>query len=148
LGYRKDVVRQVDSGHMFNVTMFRDVDFKVFALKAGGGLEWGMPSLTFDRTKFEFARDGGVRYRHTHPDRNADVPFVGTTTDGLVYPFVELSAVQRPWIFLVEAGIRINIIGFNFDDYEVTAADQLTYVSTRKSMKVPYLFMNFGLRMF
>ena len=49
---------------------------------------------------------------------NADVPFVGTKTDGALYPFMELSAGQRSSIFLVEVGMRINIMRFHFDDYE------------------------------
>jgi hypothetical protein len=148
LGYRKDVIRRVDSGHMFNLTLFRDVNLKVFAVKAGGGMEWGMPSLNFDRTEFDFVPDGTVRYRHTYPDRNVDVPFVGTTTDGALYPFGELSVVQRPGPFLAEAGIRINMIEFNFDDYEVTASDNVTRVFGKRKVPVPYLFVNFGLRLF
>jgi hypothetical protein len=147
-GYRKDVIRRADSGHMFSVTLFRDVDFNVFGLKAGGGLEWGMPSLNFDRTEFDVAQDGTVRYRHTHPDRNADVPLIGTATDGALYPFVELSVVQRPWIFLTEAGVRINVIGFNFDDYEVSTADVVTHAFRRERVLVPYLFVNMGFRLF
>jgi hypothetical protein len=147
IGYRKDVIRRADSGHMFSAAVFRDVDLKLFAVKAGGGMEWGMPSLNFDRTEFAVAADGTVRYRHTHPDRNADVPLIGTTTDGALYPFVELSVVQRPWIFLTEAGVRINIIGFNFDDYEVSA-DQVTHSFQRERVLVPYLFVNFGVRLF
>ena len=148
IGYRKDALRQADSGHMFFARLFRDVDLKAFALKAGGGVEWGMPSLNFDQTEFEFAADGTVRYRHTHPERNADMPFVGTTTDGAVYPFVEVSVVQRPGVFLLEAGLRVNLIGFQFDDYEVSARDALTHVAGRSRVKVPYLFANVGLRMF
>jgi hypothetical protein len=148
IGYRKDAVRHIDSGHMFSGKLFRDIDIKAVALKAGGGIEWGMPSLNFDQTEFEFASNGTVRYRHTHPDRNADVPFVGTTTDGAMYPFVELSVAQRPGFFLIEAGMRINIIGFQFDDYEVSVAEKVTHVPSKKRVLVPYLFMNLGLRMF
>lgn len=148
IGYRKDAIRHIDSGHMISGKLFRDIDLKAIALKAGGGIEWGMPSLNFDQTEFQFFDDGAVRYRHTHPDRNADVPFVGTTTDGAVYPFVELSAAQRPGALLIEAGMRINFIGFQFEDYEVSAADDLTYALTRKRVLVPYVFMNLGLRMF
>jgi hypothetical protein len=148
IGYRKDVIRRADSGHMFSAAVFRDVDFKVFAVKAGGGMEWGMPSLNFDRTEFDVGADGTVRYRHTHPDRNVDVPLIGTSTDGALYPFVELSVVQRPWIFLTEAGVRINVIGFNFDDYEVSATDQVTHSFRQAKVLVPYLFVNFGVRLF
>ena len=119
----------------------------VAALKMGGGIEWGMPSLNFDLTEFSPAADGTVQYRHTYPQRNADVPFVGTTTDGAVYPFIELSAVQRPSAFLFEFGMRINIIGFHFDDYEVGGNDQVRHAFTRKSMFLPYLFVNAGIRM-
>lgn len=148
IGYRKDAMRHIDSGHMFSGTLFRDVDLKAIFVKLGGGVEWGMPSLNFDQTEFQYASDGTVRYRHTHPERNADVPFVGTTTDGALYPFVELSAGQRPGPFLVEAGMRVNVIGFRFDDYEVSAANGLTHVLSRKQVLVPYLFANVGLRMF
>ena len=80
--------------------------------------------------------------------RNVDVPFIGTTTDGALYPFIELSAIQRPGPFLVEAGLRINRIGFHFDDYEVSTADEVTVVFDRKKVLVPYLFVNIGIRMF
>ena len=148
IGYRKDALRFVDSGHMLNGALFRDIDLTVVALKVSGGVEWGMPALTFDTSAFEFLADGTVRYRHIHPHRNADVPLVGTTTDGAVYPFAEVSIVQRPWIFLVEAGMRFNFIGFNFDDYEVSPTDEITQVFTRKTETVPYLFVNLGLRLF
>ena len=148
IGYRKDALRFADSGHMFNGSLFRDFNLKAVALKAGGGVEWGMPSLNFDQTEFEFLTDGTVRYRHTYPDRNADVPFVGTTTDGAVYPFAELSLVYRPWIVLVEAGLRVNFIGFNFDDYEVGTTDDVRRSFVRRTITVPYLFVNLGVRMF
>ena len=148
IGYRKDVLRIADSGHMVYGEVFRDFDLKALALKIGGGGEWGMPSLNFDRTEFEFLPDGTTRYRHTHPNRNADVPFVGTTTDGAIYPFAEVSVVQRPWLVLFEAGMRINFVGFNFDDYEVRPNDEVSRAFTRKTTLVPYLFFNFGLRLF
>ena len=148
IGYRKDVIRRADSGHMFSAAVFRDMDVKVLAVKVGGGMEWGMPSLNFDRTEFGVGVDGTVRYRHTHPDRNADVPLIGTRTDGAHYPFVELSVVQRPWALLTEFGVRINVIGFNFDDYEVSAGDRVAYSFTRERVLVPYLFANFGVRLF
>jgi hypothetical protein len=148
IGYRKDAVQYFDSGHMFSAGLFRDVDFKLAALKAGGGMEWGLPSLNFDQTEFDFASDGTVRYRHTHPGRNAYVPFVGTKSDGAIYPFVELSAVQRPGSLLLEAGMRVNVIGFHFDDYEVSPADQVRHAFTQSRVLVPYLFVKVGIRLF
>ena len=148
IGYRKDSLRRAESGHMISGTLFRDFDLKAFALKAGGGIEWGMPSLNFDQTEFAFADDGTVRYRSTYVHRNTDVPFVGTTTEGVVYPFVELSVVQRPWGLLFETGMRVSFIGFNLDDYEVSPTDQVTYAFSRKRVLVPYVFAEFGLRLF
>jgi hypothetical protein len=148
IGYRKDAVRFSDSGHMLSAKLFGDVDLKVAALKAGGGFEWGLPSLTFEQTEFDFAGDGTVRYRHTYPGRNAYVPFVGTKTDGALYPFVELSAVQRPGSLLLEAGMRVNIIRFHFDDYEVSPADEVTHAFSQSRVLVPYLFVNLGIRLF
>ena len=89
LGYRKDGVNRAEWGHMLSASFFRDFDAKVFAVKVGAGVEWGLPSINFDQTEFAFADDGLVRYRHTYMHRNADIPFVGTTVDGAVYPFVE-----------------------------------------------------------
>jgi hypothetical protein len=148
LGYRKDAVQYIDSGHMLSATLFRDVDFKVAALKAGGGVEWGLPSLNFDQTEFDFRSDGTVRYRHTHPGRNAYIPFVGTRSDGALYPFAELSVVQRPAGLLVEAGMRVSFIRFHFDDYEVSPADEVTHAFADRRVRVPYLFLNVGLRLF
>jgi hypothetical protein len=148
LGYRKDSIRHVDSGHMVSLGLFRDVDLKVLALKGGGGIEWGSPALTFDQTEFEQAHDGTVRYRHVYPRRNAYVPFVGTRSDGAVYPFVSVSAVQRPGGLLLEAGMRVNIIRFHFDDYEVGLDDRILHAFSDRRVLVPYLFANLGIRLF
>lgn len=148
IGYRKDAVRYTESGHMFSGTLFRDVDLKVAALKAGGGIEWGIPSLNFDQTEFDVAGEGTVRYRHTYPARNANMPFVGTKTDGALYPFVEVSAVQRPGNLLLEAGMRINVIRFHFDDYEVSPSGEVTRAFSQSRVRVPYLFVNLGVRLF
>jgi hypothetical protein len=148
LGYRKDGVRRAEWGHMFSASLFRDFDAKLFAVKVGAGVEWGMPSLNFDKTEFAFADDGTVRYRHTYMHRNADVPFVGTTVDGAVYPIVEVSIVQRPSFLLFELGMRLGITRFNFDDFEVGPDDQLIQASGRKRVLVPYLFADVGIRLF
>ncbi|MEW5983799.1 MAG: hypothetical protein AB1806_15720 [Acidobacteriota bacterium] len=147
IGYRKDAIRSRDAGHMLSATLFRDLDLKVLAIKAGGGAEWGVPSLNFDRTEFEFASDGTVRYRHTYPGRNAHVP-VGARSNGALYPFVVLSAVQRPGPVLIEIGMRINLIQFHFDDYEVRPGDQVTRAFDERRVMVPYLFVNVGVRLF
>ena len=148
VGYRKDGMRRAEWGHMFSGSLFRDFDAKLFAVKVGAGVEWGMPSLSFDQTEFAFADDGVVRYRHTYMHRNADVPFIGTTTDGAVYPFVEASIVQRPGFLLFEIGMRIGITRFNFDDFEVSPTDLLSQASSRKRVLVPYLFADVGIRLF
>jgi hypothetical protein len=148
LGYRKDGLRRAEPGHMLSGGVFRDLDFKLFALKLGTGLEWGMPSLNFDRTEFRYDNDGTVRYLHTYMQRNADVPFVGTRIDGVVYPFIEVSLVQRPSIFLFETGMRIGMPSFNFDDFEISPTGQLLHQSERKRVLVPYLFADIGIRLF
>jgi hypothetical protein len=148
IGYRKDTLRYVDSGHMFSATLFRDVDLKVVALKAGGGVEYGMPSLNFDTTEFEQAGDGTVRYRHTYPRRNAAVPLVGTNEDGALYPFATLSVVQRPGGLLFEAGVRVNVMRFHFDDFEVAASGESRSAFDESRVLVPYLFVNVGFRLF
>ena len=148
LGYRKDGLQRAEWGHLLHGTLFRDFDLQAFALKIGGGIEWGIPSLEFDQTEFGFDGDGTTRYRHTYIHRNADIPLFGTRTDGAVYPFGEISVVQRPWLLLFEAGMRVNIIKFNFDDFEVGPTDQLIHASSRKPVLVPYLFADVGIRLF
>jgi len=146
-GYRKDAVRSTDAGHMLSAALFRDADLKVLALKAGGGVEWGIPSLTFDQTQFDVATDGTQRYRHTYPARNANLP-VGAKPNGALYPFVVVSAVERPGPLLLEIGMRVNLITFNFDDYEIRPGDQVTRTFTDRRVMVPYLFANVGVRLF
>ena len=148
VGYRKDGLRRTEWGHMFSGSLFRDFDVKLFAVKVGAGVEWGLPSLNFDQTEFAFADDGIVRYRHTYMHRNADIPFFGTTTDGVVYPFVEASIVQRPWFLLFEIGIRVGSTRFNFDDFEVSPTDQLSQEFRHQRILVPYLFADVGIRLF
>jgi hypothetical protein len=148
IGYRKDTLRYVESGHMINAMLFHDVDLKVIALKAGGGVEWGVPSLNFDTTEFDQAGDGTLRYRHTYPRRNASVPLVGTKEDGALYPFASFSVLQRPGGLLFEAGVRVNIMRFHFDDFEVAANGESRSAFDESRVLVPYLFVNLGFRMF
>ena len=148
LGYRKDGLRLAAPGHMLSGSVFRDLDLRVFAVKLGAGVEWGLPSLNFDQTEFRSGTDGTLRYRHTSIQRNADVPFFGTTTDGVVYPFIEVSIVQRPSIWVFETGVRVGIIRFNFDDFEISPTGQLLHEARRKRVLVPHLFADIGIRLF
>ncbi len=148
LGYRKDGLLRAEPGHLLSGSVFRDLDLRLFALKLGVGLEWGMPSLNFDRTEFRSDTDGTVRYLHTYIERNTDVPFVGTATDGVVYPFIEVSIVQRPSIWVFETGMRIGITRFNFDDFEISPTGQFLHESRQKRVFVPYLFADIGIRLF
>ena len=148
VGYRKDSLNLAESGHMINVMLFRDFNIKTFTLKVGSGIEWGIPSLNFDKTRMDTSDNETLRYRHTYINRNTDVPFVETRTDGTVYPFLELSIAQRPWGFLVETGVRLNFISFNLDDYRVSKSDQLTFAFARRRFLVPYVFANFGYMLF
>jgi hypothetical protein len=145
LGYRKDDIRAREAGHMVSAALFAGVDLKVLMLKAGGGAEWGVPAMTFDQTEFVYAADGTVRYRHTYPSRNAQVP-VGTRSNGALYPFAVVSAVTRPGPFLFEVGMRVNLIDFRFDDYEVRAGDQVTRAFAERRVKMPLLFANIGIK--
>jgi len=147
-GYRKDGIRYTDFGHMFYGRAFRSFNLKVLELKPSGGVEWGMPSLNFDKTTFGNLRRRPFRYEHSYPAKNSNVPFVGTAKDGTIYPFAELSLVQRPGIFLIEGGMRINIMKFGIDNYSVRYDDVITFNSSEKRMLVPYLFVNIGVKMF
>jgi hypothetical protein len=147
LGYRKDALRSADTGHMLSGMLFHDFNLKVLALKVGGGVEWGIPSMNFDRTEFDYTVQDAVRYRHTYPGRNARVP-VGVKTSGMMYPFFGLSAVQRPGPLLLEFGMRVNFMQFHFDDYEVRRGDQVTRAFDEDRVMVPYLFANIGFRLF
>ena len=109
LGHRKDAMRSADTGHMLSAMLFRDFNLKVLALKAGGGVEWGIPSMNFDLTEYDYTVEGTVRYRHTYLARNARVPVEGVVkSSGTTYPFFGLSAVQRPGPLLFEFGMRVN----------------------------------------
>ena len=144
LGYRKDAIRTREAGHMVSAALFAGVDLKLLMIKAGGGAEWGVPAMTFDQTEFAYAADGTVRYRHTYPVRNAQVP-VGTRSNGALYPFPVVSAVARPGPFLFEVGMRVNLIGFRFDDYEIRPGDQMVRVFAERRVRMPLLFANVGI---
>jgi hypothetical protein len=148
VGYRKDALRFADSGHMFHAAVFRSINLGVFAVRAGGGVEWGVPSLNFDTTEFDYRADGALRYSHIHPAKNVDIPVVGTSKDGAAYPFGEVSIVQRPGRFLIEGGMRLNIVPFQFDNYEVDMADRITHGFSERNVLMPYLFVNIGFKIF
>ena len=147
IGYRKDAIRSASTGHMLSAMLVRDFNLKLLALKAGGGGEWGIPSMNFDRTEFDDTAEGTVRYRHTYPGRNARVPG-DVEPGGMMYPFFGVSAVQRPGPVLFEFGMRVNVMQFHFDDYEVRRGDQVTRAFDARRVLVPYLFANIGFRLF
>ena len=147
MGYRKDAIRSIDTGHMLSGMLVRDFNLKVLALKASGGGEWGIPSMNFDRTEFDYSVANTVRYRHTYPGRNARVPG-DVEPGGMMYPFFGVSAVQRPGPVLFELGMRVNVMQFHFDDYEVSRGDQVTRTFNDRRVLVPYLFANIGFRLF
>lgn len=145
LGYRKDDIRSREAGHMVSAALFAGIDVKLLMIKIGGGAEWGVPAMTFDQTEFDYAADGTVRYRHTYPSRNSDVP-VGARSNGALYPFAVVSAVARPGPFLFEVGMRVNLIDFRFDDYEVRPGGQVTPAFAERRVKMPLLFANVGIK--
>ena len=57
-----------------------------------------------------------------------------------------MSAVTRPGPFLFEVGMRVNLIDFRFDDYEVRAGDQVTRAFAERRVKMPLLFANIGIK--
>jgi len=147
LTYRKDAIPSVEAGHMLSGTLFHDFDLKVLAVKVGGGVEWGIPSLNFDQTDFDVGADGTVRYVHTYPYRNSTAP-VGSRPNAALYRFLAVSLVQRPGPLLLEFGMRVNFIRFHFDEYEVRPGDQVLRAFDERQVRVPYLFANIGLRLF
>ena len=148
IGYRKDSLGQMESGHMLHAKVFRSLDFKAFELRAGGGLEWGVPSLNFDTSEFDYRTDGALRYNHTYPVKNVDVPGVGTTRDGAFYPFVEASVAERIGGLLLEGGMRVNIVPFQFDTYQVDVNDHITYGLSSRRVLMPMLFIDVGFRVY
>jgi hypothetical protein len=44
--------------------------------------------------------------------------------------------------------MRVNVMQFHFDDYEVRRGDQVTRAFGERRVLVPYLFANIGLRLF
>lgn len=147
IAYRKDTLSSREAGHMLSGTLFHDFDLKLLAVKVGGGVEWGIPALNFDQTEYEHLADGTVRYRHTYPGWNAEIP-VGARPNGITYPFVALSLLQRPGPLLLEVGMRVNFVRFHFDDYEVRPGGETIRAFAERQVRVPYLFANVGLRLF
>lgn len=147
VGYRKDDLRYADYGHMFNVKTFRTFDLKVIEIKPSVGVEWGMPSASFDKTHFNYGTDGSLNYRHTYPVKNAPVPFVRVQRNGALYPFGELSLQKRAGPVLIETGMRVNVIMFGIDNYSVKN-DHVEYDFVNKRMPSPYLFASIGLKLF
>lgn len=146
VGYRKDDLRYTDSGHMLNLRIFRTFNVKFADFKAGAGAEWGMPSLAFDKTRFENTRSGPLRYRHVYPVRNSNVPYVGTTKDGIFYPFLDVSLLKRKGIFLVEGGARVNLIRYGNDGYTVRN-DIIEFDLRQKTLPTTMMFINFGIKL-
>lgn len=143
VGYRKDDIRFIDFGHLLNGGVFRTVGTPVVDLKVGGGLEWGIISPNFSKTRFNYNNGMLVSYEHLFPHRNTDIPGVGPSHDSAMYPFVEMGFMKKWRLFLVETGVRGSIMRFGFDRYYLDG-DNLSFVSSDKRRIIPSVFVKFG----
>lgn len=143
VGYRKDDIRRADLGHLLNSGIFREADVPVVDLKFGGGIEWGMPSLDFSKTRFGYEGGDLVYYEHLFLKHNSGVPKLGPSKDAVLYPFLELSVLKRWTWFLAEGGARWNLQKFGLDKYRLDG-DDVTFVSSNRIRMVPALFIKIG----
>jgi|SRR3989338_3459803 len=144
VGYRKDNLEFIDFGHLFNFSVFRTASISVVDLKVGGGVEWGIASTNYSKTRFSYNDSGLAEYEHLFLIKNSEVPFLKPSNDGTLYPFMELSLLKRNRRFLVEAGVRGNIQKFGFDRYRLDG-DKLDFVSGDKTRVVPAAFVKLGI---
>lgn len=144
LGYRKEDFQHSEFGHLLSADAFRTKSIRVADIKFGGGVEWGMPSNGFSRTKFNSLTDSDISYSHVFLNRNSNIPGIGTKHDGVLYPHMKFSLVKRSKRFILEAGMGVNIMKFGFDEYNVSN-DKLTVVVRDRRMAIPSVFLGIGL---
>lgn len=145
VGYRKDDVRIIDFGHMFNGGVLRTIHIPGIDFKFAGGAEWGSPALDFNKTRFHYQKGRLVSYEHIFLKENSNVPKLKPSKDALFYPFAEVSLLKRWERFLVEGGVRGNVYQrVGFDRYHLNG-DILDFVySSDKTRVVPTFFVKFG----
>lgn len=144
LGYRKEDFQHSEFGHLLSADAFRTKSIRVADIKFGGGIEWGMPSNAFSRTKFNSLTDSDISYSHVFLDRNSNIPGIGTKHDGVLYPHMKVSLVKRSKFFLLEGGVRVSIMKFGIDEYNVSG-DNLNVVIRDRRMAIPSIFLGIGL---
>jgi hypothetical protein len=143
IGYRKDDLRYSDFGHVLNAGVFSTVGTPAVELKFAGGVEWGVTSLAYNRTRFNYDSDRLVSYEHFFLQKNTDIPALGPSHDSVMYPFVEAGILKRWEWFLVEAGIRGNIQKFGFDRYDLDG-DEVSFYPINRTRIVPSFFIKLG----
>jgi len=143
IGYRKDNIRYIDFGQLLNLGTFRTINTPAIGLKFSGGVEWGIISPNFSRTRFNYENDRLVSYEHLFLQKNTDIPNFGPSHDSALYPFVELSFMKRWEQFLVEAGVRGNIQKFGFDKYRLYG-DDIEFVASDITRVIPMFFIKIG----
>ncbi|MDP3697729.1 MAG: hypothetical protein Q8R55_07020 [Candidatus Taylorbacteria bacterium] len=147
VGYRKDNIRFADFGHLLNAGVFRTINTPVADMKLAGGLEWGVTSPNYNRTRFSYEDDRLVSYEHLFLQKNTDIPGLGPAHDSALYPFLEASILKRWEWFLVEAGVRGNVQKFGFDRYRLDG-DNVEFVPSDRTRIVPAFFIKFGVVIF
>lgn len=144
IGYRKDDLKFVDSGHFINGGVSRIVATPMLDIRIGGGLEWGSASLDFSKTRFNY-KDGDLKsYEQLFLKKNSNLPGVGPSGDAVLYPFFEIGLLKRWAQFMVELGMKGNIQRFGFDRYKITG-DILRFDSSNDTVITPSVFIKFGL---
>ncbi|OGN07901.1 MAG: hypothetical protein A2750_00395 [Candidatus Yanofskybacteria bacterium RIFCSPHIGHO2_01_FULL_45_42] len=143
VGYKKDDIQFSNFGHLINGSVFGTVGVGVADIKFSGGVEWGMPSANFNKTRFHYGESGLMSYEHLFLQKNSNIPELEPSEDALLYPFAEIVLLKKGKRFLVEAGIRGNIQKFGLDSYFLNG-DDLIFVSSSKTIIVPSVFIKFG----
>lgn len=144
LGYRKEDFQHSEFGHLLSADVFRTESIKIADFKFGGGVEWGMPSNGFSRTKFNSQTDSDISYSHVFLNRNSNIPRMGTKRDGTLYPFMKFSLVKRNKFFILEGGTRISIMKFGIDEYSVSGNNFRAVMRDRR-IAIPSVFISIGL---
>lgn len=144
-GYRKEDFTTADTGHFFNGKVLWKFG-SGFYLKPAIGVEWGKPSLRFEKTFYD--EKTGLSYVHTTLIRNAWLP-VGVRDTGALYMVMDISIGRKAGLFIFEAGARAAHNKFGISVFELDKGGNLKFQSFRSEYKfIPTLFVSVGLKMF
>jgi len=145
MGYRYEPSSIAERGHYLNAKFFKTArKFRGLEPKFGLGIDYGYPTMNYDKSEFTFRDGAPVSSEFIILNRNADILAKSVGKDAVINMFMEAGIRTQAGRFIAEIGLRGTVTDFThgvFDFQNGTAR------MDKKNKILPAFFFKAGIRL-